>query len=85
MAASGNLLIEVNINDPSRSSIYMNFNILAAVYGIVSFSPNCQDVRSYAITQFSKVYEIDFLNRQLLPPCSLTKAKVGTVQIMALR
>jgi gliding motility-associated-like protein len=71
MAATNNQLIEVNINQPAASSIYMNFNLSDNVFGIVSFSPNCQEVKSYAITSNSGIYEIDFLGRRLIYICQV--------------
>lgn len=69
MAAVDNKLIEVNLNNPRLSNVYMNFSISSSVFGIVSFSPNCQEVKSYAITENSTVYEIDFVNRRLILVC----------------
>lgn len=71
MAATDNRLIEINIANPARSTIFMNFNASSNIFGIVSFSPNCQEVRAYAIAENSDVYEIDFQNRRLVRRCQI--------------
>lgn len=71
MASVNNKLIEVNIKTPSQSKIYMDFDSSIIIYGIVSLSPTCDNIKAYAIAENSKVYEIDFITRKLTFVCQL--------------
>lgn len=71
MASNDNKLIRVNINNPAASTVFMNFNASSNIFGIVSFSPNCQEVKAYAIAENSDVYEIDFNTRRLIRTCRI--------------
>lgn len=71
MASNDNRLIRVNVNNPAASTVFMNFSASANIFGIVSFSPTCQEVRAYAIAENSDVYEIDFNARRLVRTCRI--------------
>lgn len=71
MAALNNKLIEVNISNPGLSQIFMDFNANVAIYGIVSLSPNCKNIKAYAIAEDARVFEIDFAKRVLKLVCKI--------------
>lgn len=71
MASLSNKLIEVNISNPASSVEFMSFDSKVFIYGIVSLSPNCQNIKAYAIAEDSRVFEIDFSKRELKFVCNV--------------
>ena len=64
VAAVGNKLVEVNMKDPSKSQIVMEFPpSTLPVHGLATVQSGCDSVATYAIgraVDHSEVYEIDF-------------------------
>jgi len=52
-------------------------NVLGVVFGIVSFAENCSDIASYALTDRTSIYQIDFENKSLQFICSLNIRAYG--------
>jgi len=72
VAANDNNIVQVDIDNPSNSSVVVNGDINGRIFGIVSFANDCNDVNVYAITNGdSQIYEINFEDNSLDFVCGL--------------
>lgn len=63
---SNNILVEVNLNNISQSTLYMNFNAGSNVFGFASVTVPCSNNQAYAISNngnSTDIYEVDMLNK----------------------
>ena len=73
VAAQGDRIIRINIDDPPNSEIIIDENIPGTILGIVSDVVSCDEINCYAITggDFSEIFLIDFENNSLQQVCFL--------------
>ena len=80
MAAVGNRLVEVNMKDPSKSQVVMNFPLgTLPIHGLATIQVDCDSVATYATgraTDHSEVYEIDFDNWTLNLVCDMPELAI---------
>jgi gliding motility-associated-like protein len=76
--ASTRSLVKIDLTNPANSSTFMNFNVTAEIYGIVSFV-DCGQVSTYATTGDNSgiVYKIDWTNRVLVRICQTNNIIYG--------
>lgn len=78
MAASGDDIVRVDINNPANSSIAVDGNVPGRIFGIVSHAATCDSVASYAFTDnAANIYRVDYENATLVPFCSIPLAVSG--------
>jgi hypothetical protein len=78
VAADGDRIIRINLDDPSNSDVIINDNIQGSVLGIVSDFVSCHEINVYAITGgLSDIYQIDFASNQLNLICELDLSVYG--------
>lgn len=72
MAASGDNIVRVDINNPAASTVVINGEIAGRIFGIVSYAATCESITTYALTSNpARLFEIDFDAQTLAPYCSL--------------
>lgn len=77
-AVNDDQIVKINLTNPSNSEVTINQSIQGTIFGIVSFSENCEDITSYAISdENSSIYEIDFDNGTLTQVCQLNLEVYG--------
>lgn len=78
MAASGDDIVRVDINNPPNSSIAVNGNVAGRIFGIVSYAETCDSVSSYAFTDnAANIYRVDYANAALVPYCNIPLSVSG--------
>lgn len=78
MAASGDDIVRVDINNPANSSIAVNGNVPGRIFGIVSDAAACDSVSSYAFTDnAANIYRVDYANAVLVPYCNIPLSVSG--------
>jgi len=78
MAASGDDIVRVNLNNPANSSIAVNGNVPGRIFGIVSYAATCDSVSSYAFTDnAANIYRVDYANAVLVPYCNIPLSVSG--------
>jgi len=78
MAASGDDIVRVDINNPANSSIAVNGNVPGRIFGIVSYAAACDSVSSYAFTDnAANIYRVDYANAALVPYCNIPLSVSG--------
>ncbi len=78
MAASGDDIVRVDINNPANSTIAVNGNVPGRIFGVVSYAAACDSVSSYAFTDNSaNIYRVDYANAALVPYCNIPLSVSG--------
>lgn len=78
MAASGDDIVRVDINNPANSTIAVNGNVLGRIFGVVSYAAACDSVSSYAFTDnAASIYVVDYANAALVPYCNIPLSVSG--------
>ncbi|NUO00174.1 MAG: gliding motility-associated C-terminal domain-containing protein [Saprospiraceae bacterium] len=78
MAASGDDIVRVDINNPGNSTIAVNGNVPGRIFGIVSYAETCDSVSSYAFTDnAANIYRVDYANAALVPYCNIPLSVSG--------
>ncbi|MEM9545149.1 MAG: gliding motility-associated C-terminal domain-containing protein [Bacteroidota bacterium] len=71
-AITGNQIALIDIDNPENSSIVIQQDISGDIFGIVSYTADCSEINTYAITNgFSNIYQIDFEANSLNFVCGL--------------
>lgn len=77
-AANDDQIVRINLDNTINSEVIINQPIQGTIFGIVSFSENCEDITSYAISdENSRIYEIDFDSGTLTQICQLNLEVYG--------
>jgi len=78
MAASGDDIVRVDLNNPANSTIAVNGNVPGRIFGIVSYAAACDSVSSYAFTDnAANIYRVDYANAALVPYCNIPLSVSG--------
>ncbi len=81
MASIANQLVEVNMKNPAKSKVVMDFpSGMLPVHGLATVQIDCDSFVTYAIGKapgYSKVYEIDFDNWTVTEVCEVPKTITG--------
>ncbi len=88
MTTLGDDIVQIDINDPSNSTIAINSNINGALFGIVSFAEDCNDVSTYAFAATggtfpdeTDLYSVNFNNNTITFLCNLDIVLLGGASI----
>ena len=78
MAAEGDNIVRIDLENPANSSIAVNGNVPGRIFGIVSYAAACDSISTYALTDnAANVYLIDFDNATLSLYCSIPLSVSG--------
>lgn len=79
MASIVNDMVEINIDHPEMSSVFMDFDVGGNVFGIVTFVQDCDQTVTYATTNHgeAKIYAIDLQNNSLELSCTVPFSVYG--------
>jgi hypothetical protein len=72
VSTSKNKLVQLNIEDPTQSTIFLTFSSQDTVFGIMSYK-DCDRVRTFATTndRNARILEIDWKAKTTKPVCNL--------------
>ncbi|MGH1436046.1 MAG: gliding motility-associated C-terminal domain-containing protein [Lewinella sp.] len=72
MASENDNIVQVDIQEPSNSTIAVNGSVPGRIFGIVSFAESCDEISVYALTDnAANVYEVNFVDNSLDFYCSI--------------
>ncbi|RMG80209.1 MAG: hypothetical protein D6714_15125, partial [Bacteroidetes bacterium] len=81
MAAMGNKLVEVNLQNPAASTVFMDFPPgTFPIHGLATFNYECDSVETYAIGKIdtlSRIYHIDFQTKTITQVCETDLTIIG--------
>ncbi|GJM35272.1 MAG: hypothetical protein DHS20C18_42730 [Saprospiraceae bacterium] len=78
MAATGDNIVLVDINNPANSTVVINDNVPGRIFGVVSYAASCEEVQTFALTDnAANIYLIDFENASLSLYCQIPLAISG--------
>ena len=61
MASENDNIVQVDLQEPSNSTIAVNGSVPGRIFGIVSFAERCDEISVYALTaNAANVYEVNF-------------------------
>jgi gliding motility-associated-like protein len=72
MAATNDRIVRIDLENPANSTVVIQGNVPGRIFGIVSYAADCEEVRTFALTNnAAQIYEIDFENAVLVPYCNI--------------
>ncbi len=79
MAATQNMMVQVDRSNPAESSPLFDFPINSPVFGVVTYAASCDEEVTYATTagNSGNIYQIDFDNASLELVCSINTTIYG--------
>lgn len=84
MASTTNQMIDVDLDNPSNSSVRLNFNAGGQIFGIVTFVEDCDNTATYATNDAGNgvVLQVDFDSGQLNQVCALGTRIFGAASLL---
>ena len=79
MASTENEMVEVKIDHPENSEVFMDFNVGGNIFGIVTFVQDCDQTVTYATTNHghAKIFAIDLADKTLAHECTIPYTVYG--------
>lgn len=70
-AITDDRILKIDLEMVSNSTIVIQQNVIGDVFGIVSFADECSDIKTYALTNTTNMYQINFESSSMEFICGL--------------